>query len=207
VKEAHLEKFAAVDESLRRFLPNPKRGEDSYQLLDFFSCAGGMRLGFHAYSSVFGGIGRFIGFDVCPRAIANSGRNLGEAAFCDVRALARTDDIVGALGELVAFEPQRPTILIGCPPCQGYSAHNRTRGLPDDVRNSLILDFAKIAVAIQPEVLIIENVPEILAGKYRMYWDAYEDNLRLDGYFFVVNIIISPRSVSLNSETEHSVWG
>jgi DNA (cytosine-5)-methyltransferase 1 len=51
-------------------------------------------------------------------------------------------------------------ILLGGPPCQGYSnSNNHTRR--DDPRNVLYLAMPAIAIALGVEVLIVENVPEI----------------------------------------------
>ncbi|WP_322794654.1 DNA cytosine methyltransferase [Thermoflexus sp.] len=58
----------------------------------------------------------------------------------------------------------RPDLIIGCPPCQGFSKLNG-RGREDrygDPRNELALVFARWVNAIRPRVVFFENVPGIL---------------------------------------------
>jgi DNA (cytosine-5)-methyltransferase 1 len=67
--------------------------------------------------------------------------------------------------------------LLGGPPCQGFSQMRRTearRGskivrfggynkLDQDPRNDLVLRFLEIAAALNPKVIVIENVPQFLS--------------------------------------------
>lgn len=52
-------------------------------------------------------------------------------------------------------------MIIGGPPCQGFSLKGKQLGL-DDPRNFLFLEYVKIVEAIRPEVFVIENVRNIL---------------------------------------------
>jgi|GEM_PF-389111 len=52
-------------------------------------------------------------------------------------------------------------IVIAGPPCEGHSnLNNRTRR--DDPRNLLLVEAVATAVALQPKVIIIENVPDVI---------------------------------------------
>ena len=51
-------------------------------------------------------------------------------------------------------------MVIGGPPCQGFSLKGKNLGL-DDPRNFLFLEYVKIVKAIEPEVFIIENVKNL----------------------------------------------
>lgn len=67
--------------------------------------------------------------------------------------------------------------LIGGPPCQGFSQMRRTKArkgselvrfggynkLDQDPRNDLVLRFLEVAVALNPKVIVIENVPQFLS--------------------------------------------
>lgn len=64
---------------------------------------------------------------------------------------------------------QRPDLLCACPPCQGLSTAQSSRGFasnPDqgsrDPRNLLVLPVAEVAQALQPRVIVVENVPAFL---------------------------------------------
>ena len=51
-------------------------------------------------------------------------------------------------------------MIIGGPPCQGFSLKGKNLGL-DDPRNFLFLEYVKIVKEIEPEVFIIENVKNL----------------------------------------------
>ncbi len=51
-------------------------------------------------------------------------------------------------------------LIAGCPPCQGFSSLTN-KYHREDPRNDLILEFARIAVAIRPRCIMMENVPGI----------------------------------------------
>lgn len=54
-------------------------------------------------------------------------------------------------------------LLAGCPPCQGFStlrSKNGRNSVTDD-RNNLIDDFARIALALRPKMIMMENVPAL----------------------------------------------
>jgi DNA (cytosine-5)-methyltransferase 1 len=62
-------------------------------------------------------------------------------------------------------------VLIGGPPCQGFSRLNKsTRRLLEDPRNALLGKFLEFVRDLSPKFVLIENVPNLLAfdgGKYR----------------------------------------
>jgi len=65
-------------------------------------------------------------------------------------------------------------VLIGGPPCQGFSSANRWTHETDDRRNRLFLAFVEFVDQIQPKVVVIENVKGIITedngyAKNRIY--------------------------------------
>jgi len=74
-------------------------------------------------------------------------------------------DIRKVTGKMIldglGMKPGDIDLVFGGPPCQGFS----TAGQRDimDPRNSLIFDFAKLIVEIQPKTMMMENVPGILS--------------------------------------------
>jgi DNA (cytosine-5)-methyltransferase 1 len=58
-----------------------------------------------------------------------------------------------------------PDILIGGPPCQGYSVCVKGNGDPKDPRNSLFKEFIRIAKLFEPKIVVMENVPNIEKAK------------------------------------------
>ncbi len=65
----------------------------------------------------------------------------------------------------------KPSIVVGGPPCEAYTAANASRmkephmRLYEDPRGRLTLHFIRMVGDMQPEVFIMENVPSILAVK------------------------------------------
>ena len=64
---------------------------------------------------------------------------------------------------------ERPALLAACPPCQGMSSANSSRGLQSDheaggrdPRNLLVTVIAKVAQALKPRAIVVENVQPFL---------------------------------------------
>jgi len=137
---------------------------DTPTALSLFSGCGGFDLGFRDASfSIEGAL------DIDTLAIAN------------YRANVATHGQVWDLSE--AKLPQAYSsvdVLLAGSPCQGFS----TIGKRDfaDPRNALLAATGEIARNLRPKVVVAENVPGVLAGAHRQYWDALEDTLRAQGY-------------------------
>lgn len=59
----------------------------------------------------------------------------------------------------------QPDFIIGGPPCQGFSVCTQHAGDPKDPRNSLFVEFIRMAKIFSPKVLVMENVPNIVKAK------------------------------------------
>lgn len=66
----------------------------------------------------------------------------------------------------------RPALLCACPPCQGMSSARSGKGSHDDPeagskdeRNLLVTIVAKVALELQPGILVVENVPAFFSRK------------------------------------------
>lgn len=65
--------------------------------------------------------------------------------------------------------------MAGGPPCQGFSINAPIRSL-DDERNHLFKDFLRIAAALKPKAILIENVPGIVSlGKGTVVEQIYKE--------------------------------
>lgn len=60
---------------------------------------------------------------------------------------------------------EKPDIIIGGPPCQGFSICVKNAGDPKDPRNSLFVEFIRMARIFSPTVMVMENVPNIARAK------------------------------------------
>jgi len=72
-------------------------------------------------------------------------------------------------------------LLAGCPPCQGFSKVRTLNGKKtiEDERNDLVFEFLRLAKALRPKAIMMENVPG-LAEDYRI--EKYSRSLRAMGY-------------------------
>ena len=154
------------------------------QLLDYFCGAGGTSLGFACMNSVFPVFKMLGGCDIDKVSAETYSRNFGTPLINDdIRALANEPARLEALLNRIGYDPNLPLVLIGCAPCQGFSSHRKKHwNEADDIRNSLVIAFANIVHRLQPDVILIENVPEFLSKKYWNYFNAARQVFLDDGY-------------------------
>ena len=69
------------------------------------------------------------------------------------------------IGELsaacIAAGKERPDVVMGGPPCQGFSRANRQTRSMENPLNSLFRDFLRIASELQPRAIVFENVVDL----------------------------------------------
>jgi DNA (cytosine-5)-methyltransferase 1 len=68
----------------------------------------------------------------------------------------------------------RPALLAACPPCQGLSSARGNRGCADDPdagcedeRNLLVTVIVDVGLALQPRIIVVENVPAFFVRQIR----------------------------------------
>ena len=166
----------AVQLSLANFVPIK---EESYasnpiQVIDFFCGAGGTSLGFAALNSVIPAFKMLGGCDINKVSATTYSHNYGTPIVNeDITRLAYEEGALESFLEYIGYDKTKPTILIGCAPCQGFSSHRKKHwNEEDDIRNSLIMAFAEIVKRMRPDVIVMENVPEFLSKKYWKYFSA-----------------------------------
>ena len=132
-------------------------------VLDLFAGCGGLTEGFHQYrpQGSTGPVFRSVGaVEWEPAAAATYAANFGAGAPRS-GGLAAPEIVCR---DIVGWEPEwRPgdvEVVVGGPPCQGFSALNRERVRAE--RNTLWQEFIRIVVALQPKVFVIENVDRFL---------------------------------------------
>jgi len=69
--------------------------------------------------------------------------------------------------------PESCDIIMGGPPCQGFSSHRIKNQGVDDPRNSLLLRYFHFVGEIRPKVFIVENVPGLLWPRHKKYVDQF----------------------------------
>jgi DNA (cytosine-5)-methyltransferase 1 len=89
---------------------------------------------------------------------------------------------------------KKPKVVVGGPPCQGFSIANKKNGDPKDPRNSLFMDYVRIATALDPDAMIIENVPNLVRAKTASgepVLHVIQTTLEKRGYQFYSNILLA----------------
>lgn len=159
-------------------LPEP----DLVYVVDFFAGCGGMSWGFANTRQSHLAFKVLAGVDINQEALDTYRVNVGApGVVADIRELARTPQILGELIPELQATAIRPLVFIGCPPCQGFSAH-RKKDDRDDVRNNLLGAFATLVEHYRPDVVVIENVPEMLSGRFDRYYNGAAERLSKAGY-------------------------
>lgn len=158
-------------------------------VIDLFSGCGGMSAGFRALSTLVPFYNIIGALDIDQHANKTYERNLGLTPLqLDINELLVEDSLAYEHLFRDTRHKNRPLVLIGCAPCQGFSSH-RKKDKRFDERNSLVETLAKVAVRVQPDFVIMENVPELLAKKYWRHYELFKTTLEADGYYVRARII------------------
>ena len=127
-------------------------------VIDCFAGAGGFSLGLTR-----AGFEVRAAFDSWKCAVETYNHNLGPHAICTTAESLHGDDLL-KLGKL---ERKGCDLVVGGPPCQGFSIQRR--GGDKDVRNDLVLHFLRLVTDISPTMFVMENVAAIQGIRGRHY--------------------------------------
>lgn len=165
-----------------------RAGEGPVDVIDLFSGCGGMSAGFRAVNGLVPAFRLALAVDINGVANSTYAANLGlRPVQEDISALAASPSKLRDLASRSGRRQGNPLVLIGCAPCQGFSSHRNSTG-EGDTRNSLFEDFARIALELRPDVVVAENVPELLTGRYWPYVESARRILEQGGYLTHVGI-------------------
>ncbi|MCZ0870915.1 DNA cytosine methyltransferase [Peribacillus sp. AS_2] len=160
----------------------------SIDVIDLFSGCGGISTGFKAITSVLPSFRERGAVDIDIKANMTYEANLGiKPKHIDINELVMKND--SELNDLFDINEKNPLVLIGCAPCQGFSSHSKKLRNDNDIRNTLVGTFAKVAAKIKPDFVIMENVPELLAKKYWGNFQEFKKTMEDSGYFVRATIV------------------
>ena len=126
-----------------------------FKVIDLFAGAGGFSLGFH-----------LAGYDVVCALEQDKwaidtltiNKHCKSVIHADIQNIKTSEQINKTYNGI-------PDIIIGGPPCQGFSFAGPAKKDPKDPRNTLFKDFAKWIDHFQPQFFVMENVKGILLRK------------------------------------------
>jgi DNA (cytosine-5)-methyltransferase 1 len=85
-------------------------------------------------------------------------------------------------------------IVIGGPPCQGFSTHRIADKGVDDPRNELLCRYFDYVKEIRPRVFIVENVPGLLWPRHASYLKRFYEMGRAADYDVMEPVVINARN-------------
>lgn len=83
-------------------------------------------------------------------------------------------------------------VLVGCAPCQPFSTYTLNIDNKNDRRWQLLYEFQRLIHEVQPEIVSMENVPNLLNFKKEPVFKNFVDNLEKSGYFVWHGIVYAP---------------
>ena len=148
--------------------------------LDLFAGAGGMTLGFKN-----AGIESVGAVEIDRFAAETFKRNFPEIPIYQRDISSFSNEEIDELFSSI-------DMVVGGPPCQGFSVAGPAQYGIIDKRNSLIMEFFRFIEVLRPKYCVLENVKGILSGKMNATQKAlavYMDALKKIGYVSKVYIL------------------
>ncbi|MHA1732565.1 MAG: DNA cytosine methyltransferase [Promethearchaeota archaeon] len=144
----------------------------SLKLVDLFCGCGGMSEGFQEE-----GFRTVAGLDVNVNMIRTFALNHPEsnAIVGDINRISARDLLLDT-----GLEPTDVDVVVGGPPCQGFSTVGDR--YEDDPRNRLFYQFVRMVREIQPKAFVMENVPGILTMRGGRVRDLIIGKFEEEGY-------------------------
>lgn len=118
-------------------------------MIDLFCGAGGLSLGF-----IQNGFITSLANDIEPCCVDTYAHNHPDTPRKNI-VLGDINEVINNIDNLMRFK--NVDVVVGGPPCQGFSMANRQR-LIDDPRNKLYKSYVKVLSIVKPKFFVMENV-------------------------------------------------
>lgn len=151
-----------------------------FRILDLFCGAGGMSYGMHKNPN----FKTVVALDIEERLSQTLKMNMPEVNVVvgDIKDLSVKKTIVTLAKE------HKVNMIIGGPPCQGYSLKGKKLGL-DDPRNFLFREYLSLVEQLKPEVFVIENVKSLLSTSKGWFREEIISAIKSLGYNVDVGVL------------------
>lgn len=124
--------------------------KSEYNFVDLFAGAGGLSVGFKQ-----AGFNKVFSVEIDKDAANTLRRNFPESHHFEGKIEEITEEEMDKV-----VQGRKIHVVCGGPPCQGFSVAGLRN--PHDPRNQLFKEFVRVVKHLQPEVVVLENVPGIL---------------------------------------------
>ena len=151
------------------------------KILDLFAGAGGLSLGFEGTNQ----------FEVV--AIVENNKNAAKTYLRNHPGLKNYEDILKVDFQQIKKECGDIDVIIGGPPCQGFSNANRQRRHLINGSNELVKKYVEAIRELQPKAFVMENVKTIASSKHSFCVTHADENHVKN----VLNLNVYPREVTL----------
>lgn len=140
------------------------------KVADLFAGAGGFSL-----AAVQAGCEVVFAVEFDKSAAATYKHNIGAKTRSE-KVVVYNDDITSLCAASLAkkhFPDGDCDLLLGGPPCQGFSTHRIKDAGVDDPRNALIHNYFAFVRRLKPKAFLMENVPGMLWPRHKSYLDEF----------------------------------
>lgn len=136
-----------------------------YKVVDLFAGAGGLSLGFMQTQE----------FDI--KVAFENNPNMQDTYRLNHPGVDVRGDVCGADYKEIEKQYGKIDVVIGGPPCQGFSNANRQRNHAISQNNMLVKQYIRAIVELQPKAFVMENVSMLKSQVHRFYLDKKDQDI------------------------------
>ena len=100
----------------------------------------------------------------------------------DPKRVDLADILPSDVRDVLGIGKRGVNVLSVCPPCTGFSRTNPQNHLRDDARNGLVSMAADFSIALDADVVVMENARELISGNFLHHYRAFRERLEDNGY-------------------------
>ena len=158
-----------------------KTGKPTMEVVDLFCGVGGLSYGLKKSGFIIKG-----GFDIdgtCKYAYEHN----NDAPFFNQDIKTVTKDQINAL-----YSKGVVRVLAGCAPCQPFSSMSHSKKIKDPNKYDLLYEFGRLIKEVDPDIVTMENVPQIMTFKLKPVFPDFLALLNDCGYQVSYKTIYCP---------------
>lgn len=139
--------------------------ESKYSVVDLFAGAGGLSCGFLQTDRFY------------VKAAFENNKNAQKTYRRNHKNTVVYNDVADALKDDVKAKLGKVDVVIGGPPCQGFSNANRQKNHAISQNNSLVKKYVQVVLHLNPMAFVMENVSMLKSDVHRFYVDESDEQI------------------------------